>query len=219
MKKGFLIITALLSTVFLFNCGGSGPGAPGSSDSGHTGIEIQSVSMVPDSTPGDKGPDLDVNIHICPSTGKPETAGGLFRVDATMTVTASQLNPTSNFDPFPATVEQCTIVYKQPIDEQGAPVIESWTVYPNCTLNSGSNTCIVNLIDITRKYLYWNNVCAAMDSNGYCTDMVDAINNPQKYPTRYTAVYDCTYMNTIGKTGHFQVNQDIFLADFENCTS
>ncbi len=206
MKRFFWIISTSAFCLALLSCGG-GPGAPGSSGSADTGIEIQSVSIVPNATSGgDKGPDLDVNVRTCPN-GKPETGEtGLYRVDATMTITASKLNPNSDFDPFPATVTQCTITYKQPADEYGAPVIEAWTIYPDCTLTEGSNTCVANLIDIARKMDYWNNV-------------INIINDPQKYPTRYTASYDCTYMNNFGKSGHLGVDLDIFLADFGSCSS
>jgi hypothetical protein len=213
MKRFFVVISVSAFCLALWSCG-NGPGAPGSSGSEDTGIEVQSVSIVPDSTATDIGPDLDANVHIC-SNGQPEK--GLFRVDATMTITAAKLNPTSNFDPFPASVQQCTITYKQPADEFGAPVIEAWTVYPDCTLVDGSNTCIVNLIDITRKSnQYWDNICAEVDSSGYCIS--GGINDPQKYPTRYVASYYCTYMNNFGKSGHFSVDLEIFLADFETCT-
>jgi hypothetical protein len=204
MKRKSIIIVVLLCAgiIALWGCG-SGPGSPGSSGSENTGIQIESVSIITNKNPGNAGPDLDVNIHICPSSGKPEP--GLFRDDATMTITASKLNPTSGFDPFPASVEQCTIVYKQPADELGAPIIEAWTIFPNCTISSGSNPCVVNLIDIDRKAKFWN-------------DFVSGLNDPQKMPTRYVATYDCKYMNNLGESGHFQVEMEIFLADFELCT-
>ncbi len=216
MKRKYLLLAvACCLMVFLLSCG-SGPGAPGSTESEDTGIEIQSVSILVNANAGNGGgPDLDANIHICPTSGKPEP--GLFRDDATITINASKLNPNSTFDPFPATVEQCNIVYKQPADELGAPVIEAWTVYPNCTITDGSSLCIVNLIDITRKRnQYFDNICSQFDSLGDC--IAGGINDPQKYPTRYIASYDCTFMNNMGKSGHFQVELEIFLADFELCT-
>lgn len=205
--KRFLLslcsICCLLFAFFMSSCG-NGPGSPGSSGSENTGINIQSVSIQPNSTDGDSGPDIDTNIHTCPDgTSEP----GLFRVSATMAIASEKLNPTSDptgFDPFPASVEECTIVYKQPADELGAPVIEAWTVYPNCTIIEGDNSCVVNLIDIQRKVDYWDNV-------------ISVINDPQKYPTRYVASYDCKYVNNVGESGHFKVELEIFLADFDNC--
>ncbi len=217
MRRKYFLLFAVSCCliVFLLSCG-SGPGAPGSTNSEDTGIEIQSVTIAVNPNPGNSGPDLDANVHICPTTGKPEP--GLFRDDATLTITASKLNPNSTFDPFPATVEQCNIVYKQPADELGAPVIEAWTIYPNCAITDGTSPCIANLIDITRKHnQFWNNVCAQMDSLGNCISFA-GVNDPQKFPTRYIASYDCTYMNNMGKSGHFQVELEIFLADFELCT-
>ncbi len=216
MKRRYLLLVlacCLLSAVFLFSCG-SGPGAPGSSGSEDTGIEIQSVSIVPNKTTGgDAGPDLDTATHIC-SDGKPEPEGGLFRVDATMTIAAAKLNPltpggsTTTVEPFPATVQQCTITYMRPVDNPGAPVIDQWTVFPNCPLVDGSNTCIVDLIDITRKDKFWSDILTESNSGLGVAAL----------PVHYVANYKCIYMNAFGQSGRFEVNLDIFLADFNTCT-
>ena len=167
-----------------------------------TGIQIQSVTIT-----SAAGPDFDVYSAplACPAdkpTG-PET--GLHREDAVISITAAKLNPAGGFNPFPASVEECTITYKKANEDPSAPVIESWTIYPNCALDgTGANNCPVSLIDITRKQQYWN-------------DIKDGINKPAEYPTHYVAGYKCKYMNLVGKSGYFSVEYDLWLADFLMC--
>ncbi len=207
-RKHYLLfaVCCLLPVAFLWSCG-NGPGAPGSSGSEDTGIEIQSASITVISNAGNSGgPDLDANIHICASNGKPEP--GLFRDDATIALTTSRLNPNSSFDPFPATVVQCTVTYIKPTDNPGAPIIDQMTVFPNCSITEGSSSCIVNLIDIPRKEKFWSDIV---------TEANAGLGIPT-LPVRYVASYDCAYMNDVGNTGRFQVQLEIFLTDFELCT-
>lgn len=202
MKRKSLLLIAVLCLLpaFLWSCG-NGPGAPGSSGSEDTGIQIKAVTIT-----GNGGPDLDAAIHLCPPDFT-RAEPGLFRDDATITVTASQINPTSNFDPFPASVEQCTITYIKPVDNPNAPVIDQWTIYPNCTINNGTNSCVVNLIDIARKDKFWADVLAAFNSGLGLPSL----------PVRYVAAYDCSYVNNMGNSGRFKVELEIFLTDFELC--
>jgi hypothetical protein len=200
MKKNyFLLFTVycLLSTIFLWGCGGSGPGSPGSSGSEDTGIQISAVSMTRD-TP-------DIDVYSCPdccSGGEPEPA--LTREDAAISIESEQLNPNSTVDPYPASVEQCTITYKKAIEDPSAPTIEATTLYPNCSIISGSNTCNVTLIDITRKIAYWDGI-------------TEGQYNPAEYPTHYVAQYNCKYVNKFGDEGSFEVEYDFWLADFDLC--
>jgi hypothetical protein len=210
MKKSHFLLFSIccfLLSVILWGCGGGGPGAPGSTNSEDTGIILNAVTITTEN-----GPDLDVYSAplACPASSPtgPETL--LHREDATITIDASKLNPgtTSNptFDPFPASVEQCTITYKKAIEDPSAPVIESLTIYPNCSIvNSTTNSCPVTLIDITRKEKYW-------------TDLTSGINLPAEQPTHYVAVYNCSYTNIVGKSGQFEVEYDIWLGDFLNCS-
>jgi len=186
MKRShFLIfnIYCLLFTLLLWGCG-DGPGSPGSSGSEDTGIQITAVSITSVS------PDIDVYSSVL-----------LKRTDATITIQAEKLNPNSTFDPFPASVEECTITYKKAKEDPSSPVIESMTIYPNCNISSGSNTCNVTLIDIERKVDFW-------------IALGNGVNTPAEYPTHYVAQYECKYVNNYDKTGHFQVEYDIWLADF-----
>ena len=201
MKRSYFLLFAvysLLLAVFLWGCGGtSGPGAPGSSESEDTGINIKSVSIT-----RDDGPDLDVYSDPTGCDGEPEEL--LTRKDAIITIVAAKLNETSTVDPFPASVEECKITYKKAIEDPSSPTIEDWTFYPNCTLISGTNACNIQLIDITRLSAYWDAV-----TNG--------INVPAEYPTHYIASYNCKYMNNFGDSGTFRTEYDIWLADFVMC--
>jgi hypothetical protein len=202
MGNKYYWFSLMLATVlFLGGCGGKG-GAPGSSGSSETGILIQSVRIEANGTECDLGPDLDVNLHICPD-GLLEP--GLFRVDATMLIGATALNPDVAFDPFPASLEECTITYKKSDDDPSAPIIDSWRIFPNCTLtDQEENECGVNLLGIQRKTDFWG-------------DIVSGINIPRNMPTRYIAVFNCSYKNIFAETGRLQVEYEIFLADFECC--
>lgn len=203
MKKvAFLLFTIHFSLLtFLLSSCGNGPGAPGSSGSEKTGIEITSVSSSPISTAADLGPDIDVNVHLCPS-GQPEP--GLFRVDATLTITARILNSGSSFDPFPASVEECTITYLRDVSDPPGPVIQQWSIFPNCPIISGTNSCVVDLIDIPRKVDFWN----ALNSGVY-----DATIQPR----HYQAAFNCKYVNRVGESGTFEIEQRMNLADFNKC--
>ncbi|HWR58595.1 MAG TPA: hypothetical protein VN328_06875, partial [Thermodesulfovibrionales bacterium] len=161
-------------------------------------IEIQAVTIV-----SDGGPDVDTNATLCPN-GRPD---GLFRNDAAISITAASLNPTSSIDPFPASVEQCTITYLKPADDPGMPVIEQLTIFPNCTLSGGSSTCSVTLIDITRKEKFWDDILTEFNASNIVPTL----------PKRYVAAYDCRYLNHFGKSGRFKVELEIFLADFNKC--
>jgi hypothetical protein len=188
---GFIFI--FLFPILLAGCGG-GAGAPGSSGSADTGIIIQADSVTVSSS------DIDTNIHLCPS-GQPEP--GLFREEATLDVTTAPLNTSTASNPFPASIEQCTITYEKADENPGAPIIEAFTQYPNCQLVPGANSCGVTLIDIQRKVDFWNAI-------------VGATNTPA-LPVHYVAVFNCSYTNAFGKTGNFQTELDIWLDDFNKC--
>ncbi|MEJ2695317.1 MAG: hypothetical protein P8013_01590 [Candidatus Sulfobium sp.] len=210
MKDIYLgFISILLFPLLLAGCGG-GSGAPGSSGSADTGVLVQSVGAVvstPTSSGGTAGgggtsnPDIDTAIHLCPG-GEPEA--GLFRTDAILTVSTAALNPDTASDPFPASVERCTITYKKADEDPAAPIIPEFTAYPNCPLIDGENTCIMTFMDIQRKVDFWD-------------ALVGATNYPATYPTHYIGVINCSYMNAFGKSGNFQTEVDVWLADFDLC--
>lgn len=204
MKKGYFLLLftyCLLLTVFLGGCG-SGPGSPGSSGSEDTGIRIKTVDISKA-----EGPDIDIFSNqnlVCPPDKPTKGEALLHREDATMTIEAEKLNPTSTFDPFPASIEQCTITYLRAVEDPSSPLIPSLTIFPNCSVNDGSNVCIVTLIDLQRKEDFFNAV-----SSG--------VNVPAEIPTHYVAKYNCVYKNNINESGTLQGEFDIWLADFLIC--
>jgi hypothetical protein len=200
MKRVQFLLFAMCFLVLsgLFFACGDGPGSPGSTGSEETGIRILTVSVTKDS------PDLDVYQSPDACDGKPESALTAERAD--LVITAEQLNPGSSFNPFPASVESCTITYKKAVEDPASPIIESLTIFPNCTIANGSNSCNIMVIDIARKWAYWD----ALSMNG-------GVSTPREYPTHYIARYNCTYMNNLGKEGSFQTEFDIWLADWLVC--
>jgi hypothetical protein len=195
-----LVLPAIL-ILMVWGCGGSGPGSAGSSGSEDTGIRISSLSS--ECWTGDFPGTGDVcsrNVDVRLDSGLlPE------RSKILVTVEAHKLNPDSSFDPFPASVETCTITYKKAIEDPSSPTLESLTIFPNCTLGGAcADTCpqcVFTLIDTERMQAYWNS-------------LQGGINIPVEYPTHYIAVYGCNYMNNYGKSGYFQTEYDFWLADF-----
>jgi len=199
-RKYHSLILISFILVVLISCGGTG-GAPGS-DTGDTGILIQSATLARTS------PDIDTVQDCCAvdaTTGACVTVEKFTRDDVTLTVTTSNLTPTITAAQFPASVEECTITYLKANADPAAPIIENLTVYPNCSLSEGTNTCAVTLIDIARKHQYADPV------------FVNHTSIPAERPTHYVAKFSCSYINNFGKAGHFQAEIDLWLSDFDNC--
>jgi len=196
--KVFIAGLMILISLSLFSCGGGTAGAPGTSGSEDTGILITAVSITSET------PDLDTNTHLCPPDFTTSESPAIHRDDAVLTIDTAKLNANLISDPFPASVEQCTITYLKAVEDPSSPIIPSLTIFPNCTLIDGTNTCNVTLIDIQRKLNYWIAI-----NNG--------LNLPSEYPTHYVAQLNCRYMGNFGKSGGFKVEFDIWLADFDHC--
>jgi hypothetical protein len=197
MKKRYIrSLVILICFLFLYSCGGSGTGgAPGSSGSEDTGIVIQHIDIFGnDETPED----IDVANHLCPD-GTVEPVNALHREDATITIEASLVN--EGFNAFPASVENCTITYRKSNDDPAAPIIETWTVFPNCIIAEGTNQCVVNLIDIQRKIDFWDDITSSQFKPNVAT--------------RYLATYSCRYQNNFREEGFFQIEYEIFLTYFQ----
>lgn len=199
-RKYYCLGLILMFIVSIAGCGGNSGGAPGSSGGENTGILIKSVSIVSDKAT----PDFDVAVHVCDPGPPPTYEPGITREGGVITIEASALNPDPLFDPFPASVEECTITFRKANEDPSSPILQSLTIYPNCSIIDGSSDCAVTIIDLQRKFDYWNAL-----SGG--------INLPAEYPTHYIASFDCKYMGNYGKSGHFQVELDIWLADFDLC--
>ena len=195
MRNIYIIVVMLLYALLLVGCGG-GVGAPGSSGGDDTGVVIQSATLTVDS------PDIDTIIDRCSPT---TVETGLTRTSGTLNVAAAPLVPGSTDDPFNgASIQQCTITYKKANEDPAAPIIETLTIYPNCTLVNGTTTCDVTVMDVERK-TKWG------------ADILGGTFTPAEDPTHYVAVFDCKYVTSFGETGTFKAEIDIWLSDFNRC--
>jgi hypothetical protein len=187
---GIVLMTLLL---ILSGCGERG-------ELGGTGVAINSVNIVAsDEGAGDH--EIDAAIHQCDPGPPPTYEDGLFQVDAVLTINASA---TGFDDAFPATVDKCTVTYIKGEENPDAPIIESLTLYPFCTLTEDeANECNVLMMDVDAKHKWW--------------DDANAINFPQTYPTHYIVRYDCTYINKYDREEFDPILYDIFIADWDNC--
>ncbi len=193
-----LLLFICLFVVSVAACTGGSGGSPGITDPSDTGLLVRAVSVEPES------PDLDVFSNpIGCDNDQPEEP--LTREDATLNIDVTRLNQDVISDPLPASVEECTITYLKANEDPAAPALTSLTIYPNCILQDGTNSCNVTLIDIARKNAYASSV------------LFQGVNSPAEYPTHYVARYYCKFKNNFGDEGFFPVEVDIWLADFENC--
>ncbi len=190
----YRFIIGLVFIGALAGCGG-GMGAPGSSNSDSTGIIIQSAGMTVSS------PDINA-FNVC-ADGK--TVGpGLKRTDGTLKISAAALVAGATDDPFPATLQQCTITYLKANEDPASPIIETFTIYPDCPIVNGAATCPVTVMDISRK-------------DKWALDVTGGSFASSEHPSHYVAVADCQYMNVFGKVGTFTTQLDIWLAWFPVC--
>lgn len=190
------ILIVIFAAASLVSCG-SGGGAPGSSGSEDTGILIQSVVLSVESN------DIDVFSNPVACSGQPESP--LTDALVTMTITATNSNPNPDpafVSPFPANIESCYVSYSSAVI--GAPIIESTTIYPSCSVTDGASICTLDLLNIARKDQWWN-------------DFASQKFVPAEYPTRYTVVYSCKYQNSYKKEGQLGGHIDIDLADWLSC--
>ncbi|MBI5675246.1 MAG: hypothetical protein HZC48_05375 [Nitrospirae bacterium] len=196
-KKNSMAGIVLMTLLLILSGCGEQLGSP-AADSGDTGILIKSVSIIGEEPAGGDN-EIDAALHLCPPDFT-EIEDGLFIANAQLTINAHAVG----FDPFPASIEQCDITYLKGNESPDSPIIESLTIYPNCTLTEGDgNECNFVMMDVDRKIKWW--------------DDANAINFPSTYPTPYTVRYDCTFMNQYGNSGTFQVEYDILLADWNYC--
>jgi hypothetical protein len=193
-SRFFLVALMFLLSLTVISCGGGGGGAPGSSDNGETGILIQSVLLSSESD--------DIDVFQNPTACDGEEESPLTDASGKMVITASPLNPDPAFSPFPGSIESCRVTYRSAVI--GAPVIESRTIFPNCSLINGTTECSVEIINISRKRQWWNDVA----TQKYI---------PAEYPTKYTVVYECDYQDGFRRHGQLGGRIDIDLADWLSC--
>jgi hypothetical protein len=190
------LLMLIFAAASLAGCGGGG-GAPGSSGSDDTGILIQSVLLSAESD------DIDVFQHPTACDGEPESPLTDASATIEITATASNPNPDPNFvSPFPANIESCSVTYTSAVI--GHPIIESKTIFPNCSFVDGTTSCTLDLLNIARKIQWWDDF-----SSGKFV--------PAEYPTKYTVVYSCKYQNSYRKEGRLSGRIDIDLADWLSC--
>ena len=87
-------------------------------------------------------------------------------------------------------------------EDPASPIIEQLTIFPDCPLIAGTNTCSVTLIDIARKKQYATPV------------FVTHTSVPAEQPTHYVAKFNCSYINNFGQTGQFEADIDLWLSNF-----
>jgi len=201
MRRVDILTLCLLlagSLFLLSGCGAMG-GAPGS-DSKETGINITYAKLEGKDAGLDADDEVDVAIHWC-DAAHTKVEKGLFEHDATLYVGADA----TGFDVFPATIDECRITYLKGSENPDAPIIEARTVYPNCVINDGDNECFIpaGIMDIDRKVKFWDDLLG--------------LNFNTTYPTHYVVKYECTYINQYGKSGGFETEYSIYLADWDNC--
>jgi hypothetical protein len=194
--KFFFAGLMILLSASLFSCGG-GSGAPGSA-SGDTGIQIQSVLLSAESN------DIDVYSNPAGCGKAPDLTPESPLTDAlvTMNITAAAFNPEPTLSPFPANIKSCSVTYTAAVI--GAPIIESKTIFPNCSFIEGATSCTLDLLNIARKTQWWD-------------DFASGKFVPAEYPTRYTVVYECKYQNNFKEEGRLSGLIDIDLADWLSC--
>jgi hypothetical protein len=194
--KGKVLIAGVMMLLSwsLLGCGSEG-GAPGSSNADKTGVLIQSVTITTTDTNGK-------NLHVFPTTPPSTDENAITLDEVTMNIVAAKRNETGLSQPFPASLEECTITYLKAVEDPSSPIIPSLTTFPNCILTEttaeASNECSVTLIDAQRKRDYWNAINKGL-------------NLPAEYPTHYVAQYYCKYLSNFGEYGYFPIEYDFYL--------
>lgn len=214
MKRNYPLFTiyCLLLTVFLSGCG-SGPGQPGSAGTEDTGV-LLSTSLTPTYN-GKNTSDVDAFQDICTAATAttPAVYEKIYDHQATVTITATLLNPTPQITPGTLYIDYYTVEYRRSQDSIGAPPIESDTRYdtiiitpPLSGTGSTTTTFTAIFVDLTRKAKYSSNTL----SGAYSYTTLAYLNN-------YTATYTFVGHNQYGKSFSFMAQVDFQIGDFNNC--
>jgi hypothetical protein len=209
-KNKFLLFTVycLLSTVFLWGCGG-GPGAPGSKGTEDTGVEVD-ATITPVSLGSNTNP-VDAFQDIC-DEGPPQVREKITDHSATLTLTARLINPNTTFQAGTLYVEKYTIKFSASSDSINAPPIqpdmEPQTIVIPAPTGTGLTTVkdTVILVDLIRKEQYK----ADVTSGQYNSFGQDYLNN-------YTALYTFTGKNEYGENFTFEARTNFQIGKFDNC--
>lgn len=209
MKRSyFLLVTiyCLPLTVFLAGCG-NGPGQPGSTGTEDTGVMLSS-SIIPTYN-GTNTNDVDVVQQTTCTSGKPEI---FTDHSATVTITATLLNPNPQIPPGTLYIEKYTAEYRRSQDSIGAPPIESDTRFdtiavtpPQSGTDSTTTTFTAIFVDLKRKDKYLSDVQSGAYSYGLA------------YLNNYTAIYTFEGQSQYGKRFTFMAQADFQIGSFDNC--
>ena len=211
MKRGYSLlftVFCLLFFAFLWGCGDSGSGSPGSHGSEDTGV-ILDATIVP-SYLGNDTSSVDAFQDVC-SAGPPQVLEDFTDHQATVTINATLLNPNTTFQPGILYVEKYTVAYFRSTDSIGSPPIESDTRFVTIVINPPAGagvttvTDTVEFLDLTRKDQY-----AADMLSGRFTSGLAFLNN-------YTAVYTFEGKNQFDELFSFRVQKDFQIGNFDNC--
>jgi hypothetical protein len=208
-KNKFLLcaVYCLLSTVFLWGCGG-GSGSPGSKGTEDTGVEVDATL-----TPlylGNNTYSVDAFRVIC-DPGPPEKVEVFTDHNATLTMTARLINPNTTFQAGALYIEKYTVEFRRSSDSIGAPPIQSDTRYKTIVIPAptGSGTTTVEdtvvLVDLIRKEQYKADVMSGQYSSG------------TYYLNNYTAMYTFEGKNEYGEKFSFKAQTDFQLGNFNYC--
>jgi hypothetical protein len=210
MKKNkFLLFTiyCLLSTVFLWGCGG-GAGSPGSKGTEDTGVEVEATI-----TPlylDNNTYSVDAFRVIC-EEGPPPVAEDFTDHNATATITARLLNPNRVASTGVLYIEKYTVEFRRSSDSIGAPPIQTDTRYKTIVIypptgggvNEVADTVV--LVDLIRKDQYRADVTSGQYSSGLA------------YINNYTAIYTFEGKNEYGSKFSFKAQTDFQIGNFDYC--
>lgn len=172
MKSKYILlftVYCLLSTVFLWGCGGTGPGAPGSYGCEDVGL-ICDVTITP-TYKGANTSSVDVFQQTC-SAGPPPVYEYFADHSATATLSLRLLNPNTTYQPGTLYIEKYTVEFRRSADSIGAPPIQSDTRYKTIIIAPPTGTSISTVettavfVDLVRKNQYAIDVLSGRYSFG-----------------------------------------------------
>jgi hypothetical protein len=208
-KNKFLVLAVycLLSAVFLWGCGG-GAGSPGSEGTEDTGVEVDATI-----TPvylGANTYSVDAFQVVC-DEGPPPVVEDFTDHNATLSMTARLINPSTTFQAGTLYVEKYKVEFRRSSDSIGAPPIQSDTRYKTIVIAAPTGTGVttvedtVILVDLIRKDQYKADV-----TSGQYNSTSASLNN-------YTAIYTFEGKNEYGKDFTFKAQTDFQIGSFNYC--
>jgi hypothetical protein len=208
-RKSWLFVICYLSFIVLFLWGcGSGPGSPGSQGTEDTGVILE-ATIVPTYN-GEDTYSVDAFQQVC-SEGPPPEYEYFTDHQATVTITATLINPNTTFQPGTLYIEKYTVEFRRSADSIGAPPIQSDTRYKTIVITpptgTGETTVTdtVILVDLLRKDQYATDVLSGQYSYG------------SAYINNYTAIYTFKGKNEYGDSFSFKAQTDFQIGSFDNC--